>query len=39
MVHFSRFVQEQLLHHQSVVDVKTSFALESFKETTALPIV
>jgi len=39
MVHFSRFVQEQLLHHPSVVDVKTSFALESFKETTALPIV
>lgn len=39
MVHFSRFVQDQLLHHQSVVDVKTSFALESFKETTALPIL
>jgi Lrp/AsnC family leucine-responsive transcriptional regulator len=38
MAHFSRFVQEQLLHHPSVIDVKTSFALESFKETTALPI-
>ncbi len=38
MAHFSRFVQEQLLHHPSVVDVKSSFALESFKETTALPI-
>jgi len=39
MVHFSRFVQDQLLHHPSVIDVKTSFALESFKETTALPIL
>ncbi|ACR27434.1 Lrp/AsnC family transcriptional regulator [Burkholderia glumae] len=38
MAHFSRFVQDQLLHHPSVVDVRTSFALESFKETTALPI-
>jgi Lrp/AsnC family leucine-responsive transcriptional regulator len=38
MAHFSRFVQDQLLHHPSVVDVKSSFALESFKETTALPI-
>ncbi|HTI18236.1 MAG TPA: Lrp/AsnC family transcriptional regulator [Trinickia sp.] len=38
MAHFSRFVQEQLLRHPSVVDVKTSFALESLKETTALPI-
>ncbi|KAF1053414.1 MAG: Leucine-responsive regulatory protein [Burkholderia gladioli] len=38
MAHFSRFVQEQLLHHPSVIDVKTSFALGSFKETTALPI-
>lgn len=39
MAHFSRFVQEQLLHHPSVIDVKTSFALECFKETTALPIL
>ncbi|MEY8174877.1 Lrp/AsnC family transcriptional regulator [Burkholderia multivorans] len=38
MAHFSRFVQEQLLHHPSVIDVKTSFSLECFKETTALPI-
>lgn len=38
MAHFSRFVQEQLLHHPSVIDVKTSFSLERFKETTALPI-
>ena len=39
MAHFSRFVQDQLLRHPSVVDVKTSFALEKFKETTALPIL
>ncbi|CAE6768600.1 Lrp/AsnC family transcriptional regulator [Paraburkholderia haematera] len=39
MAHFSRFVQEQLLHHPSVIDVKTSFSLERFKETTALPIL
>lgn len=38
MAHFSRFVQAQLLHHPSVIDVKTSFSLECFKETTALPI-
>jgi Lrp/AsnC family leucine-responsive transcriptional regulator len=31
-------VQDVLLHHPSVIDVKTSFALEAFKETTALPI-
>ncbi len=38
MAHFSRFMQEQLLHHPSVIDVKTSFAMECFKETTALPL-
>src|SRR5215469_1861856 len=38
MAHFSRFVQDQLLHHPSVIDVKSSFALDCFKETTALPI-
>ncbi|WP_153099190.1 Lrp/AsnC family transcriptional regulator [Paraburkholderia hayleyella] len=38
MAHFSRFVQDQLLHHPSVIDVKTSFSLETIKETTALPI-
>jgi Lrp/AsnC family leucine-responsive transcriptional regulator len=31
MAHFSRFVQDVLLHHPSVVDVKTSFSLEAFK--------
>ena len=38
MTHFSRFVQDQLLHHPSVIDVKTSFSLERIKETTALPL-
>jgi Lrp/AsnC family leucine-responsive transcriptional regulator len=39
MAHFSRFVQDQLLHHPSVVDVKTSFSLQCIKETTALPLL
>ena len=39
MAHFSRFVQDQLLHHPSVIDVKTSFSLERIKETTALPLL
>jgi Lrp/AsnC family transcriptional regulator, leucine-responsive regulatory protein len=39
MAHFSRFVQDRLLHHPSVIDVKSSFSLETFKETTALPIL
>ena len=38
MAHFSRFVQEHLLHHPSVIDVRSSFSLDTFKETTALPI-
>ncbi|WGS49667.1 Lrp/AsnC family transcriptional regulator [Paraburkholderia sp. D15] len=39
MAHFSRFVEDQLLHHPSVIDVKTSFSLNTIKETTALPIL
>jgi Lrp/AsnC family leucine-responsive transcriptional regulator len=39
MAHFSRFVQDHLLHHPSVIDVKTSFSLVTVKETTALPIL
>ena len=39
MAHFSRFVHDQLLHHPSVIDVKSSFSLEKIKETTALPIL
>ena len=38
MAHFSRFVQDQLLHHPSVIDVRSSFSLDTIKETTALPI-
>lgn len=38
MAHFSRFMQDQLLHHPSVIDVRSSFSLQTFKETTALPI-
>jgi Lrp/AsnC family leucine-responsive transcriptional regulator len=32
-------VQDDLLHHPSVIDVKSSFSLEKLKETTALPIL
>ena len=38
MDHFSRFVQDQLLHHPSVIDVRSSFSLERIKETTVLPL-
>ncbi len=38
MDNFSRFVQEQLLHHTSVIDVRSSFSLEHIKETMALPL-
>lgn len=36
--HFSRFVMDQLLRQPGVVDVKSSFALERIKDTTALPL-
>ncbi len=36
--HYSRFVMDQLLRHPAVVDVKSSFALERIKDTTALPL-
>ncbi len=35
---FSRFVQDQLLHHPSVIDVRSSFSLERIQETTAWPL-
>jgi Lrp/AsnC family leucine-responsive transcriptional regulator len=35
---YSRFVMDHLLRHPSVVDVKSSFALERIKDTTALPL-
>lgn len=39
MEHFSRFVMETLLRHPAVLDVKSSFALQRIKDTTALPLV
>ncbi len=36
--HFSRFVMDQLLKHPGVVDIKSSFALQRIKDTTALPL-
>jgi Lrp/AsnC family leucine-responsive transcriptional regulator len=36
--HFSRFVMDTLLKHPSVLDVRSSFALDRIKETTALPL-
>jgi Lrp/AsnC family leucine-responsive transcriptional regulator len=36
--HFSRFEIDQLLRQRGVVDVKSSFALERIKETTALSL-
>ena len=39
MQHFSRFMMETLLRHPAVLDVKSSFALQRVKDTTALPIV
>ena len=39
MEHFSRFMMETLLRHPAVLDVKSSFALQRVKDTTALPLV
>jgi Lrp/AsnC family leucine-responsive transcriptional regulator len=39
MDHFSRFMMSTLLRHPAVLDVKSSFALQRIKETTALPLV
>jgi len=36
--HFSRFVMDELLQQPGVEDVKSSFVLKEFKQTTALPI-
>jgi Lrp/AsnC family leucine-responsive transcriptional regulator len=36
--HFSRFVMEQLMKQPGVLDVKSSFALDRIKDTTALPL-
>ncbi|MGB6056566.1 MAG: Lrp/AsnC family transcriptional regulator [Burkholderiaceae bacterium] len=39
MEHFSRFTMETLLRHPAVRDVKSSFALQRVKDTTALPLL
>jgi Lrp/AsnC family leucine-responsive transcriptional regulator len=39
MEHFSRFMMATLLRHPAVQDVKSSFALQRVKDTTALPLV
>jgi Lrp/AsnC family transcriptional regulator, leucine-responsive regulatory protein len=39
MEHFSRFMMVTLLRHPAVLDVKSSFALQRIKDTTALPLV
>jgi Lrp/AsnC family leucine-responsive transcriptional regulator len=39
MEHFSRFMMETLLRHPAVQDVRSSFALQRIKDTTALPLV
>lgn len=39
MDHFSRFMMSTLLRHPAVQDVKSSFALQRIKDTTALPLV
>jgi len=39
MEHFSHFMMETLLKHPAVLDVKSSFALQRIKDTTALPLV
>ena len=38
MEHFSDFMMATLLRHPAVLDVKSSFALQTVKETTALPM-
>jgi Lrp/AsnC family leucine-responsive transcriptional regulator len=39
MNHFSRFMMDTLLRHPAVLDVKSSFALQQIKDTTALPVM
>ena len=39
MEHFSQFMMETLLRHPAVADVKSSFALQRIKDTTALPLL
>ncbi|MCX7206237.1 MAG: Lrp/AsnC family transcriptional regulator [Proteobacteria bacterium] len=38
MTHFSKFVMGQLLQHPGIADIKSSFVLKEFKNTTNLPL-
>jgi len=38
MAHYSRFIMDSLLKHPSVQDCKTSFVLQRWKGTTAVPV-
>jgi Lrp/AsnC family transcriptional regulator, leucine-responsive regulatory protein len=38
MAHYSRFIMDSLLKHPSVQDCKTSFVLQRWKGTTAVPM-
>jgi Lrp/AsnC family leucine-responsive transcriptional regulator len=38
MEHFSHFMMDTLLRHPAVLDVRSSFALQRIKDTTALPL-
>jgi len=38
MQHFSQFMTETLLKHPAVLELKSDFALQTVKETTALPL-
>ena len=38
LAHFSRFMMGSLLEHPEVADVKSSFALETVKQTAVLPL-
>ena len=38
LAHFSRFVMDTLLKYPGVLDVRSSFALDRIKDTTALPL-
>lgn len=35
---FSRFAMDVLMRHPAVIDIRSSFALQSIKETTELPV-
>lgn len=38
LAHFSRFAMDTLMQHPSVIDMRSSFALQRIKETNELPV-